>query len=48
MERSLYQQMSQERAKKLVSVFGISMFVTDDSKEAILISDRGLEQVMCI
>ena len=37
-----------ERAKKLILVSAISTLVTEDSKEAILVSAKGLEQLTCI
>ena len=40
--------MSQEKAKKLVSVLTIFMLATEDSEEAILVSAKELERVMCI
>ena len=40
--------MCQEEAKKQISVLTSSMLVIENSKEAILVSDKELEQVMCI
>ena len=40
--------MSQERVKKLVSISTISISVTKNSEEAILVSAKELEQVTCI
>ena len=37
-----------KRAKKLVLVMTISMLVTEDSKELILINVKDLKQVTCI
>ena len=40
--------MSQERAKKLVSISTIPMLVIEDNEEAILVSTKDLEQVTYI
>ena len=40
--------MPRERAKKLASVLTTSTLVTEDSKEAILVSVKELERVTCI
>ena len=40
--------MSQKKLKKLVLVLATSTLVTEDSKKAILISAKGLEQVTYI
>ena len=40
--------MLREGAKKLVSILTISTLITENSKEAILVSVKELEQVTCI
>ena len=42
-KKSLYQQISQERAKELALVMTTSTSMTEDSEEAILISAKELE-----